>query len=31
MNWGYANTKSLGPHYTIFYSINFTAEVVDVA
>jgi len=31
MDWGYAMSANLGPHYTIFYSPNFTAEVVHVA
>ncbi|CAE8726190.1 unnamed protein product [Polarella glacialis] len=31
MDWGYSMHKSLGPHYTIFYTPNFTSQVVDVA
>lgn len=31
MDWGYRYTKELNPHYTLFYSPNFTAETVDVA
>ena len=30
MDWGHANLKSLGPHYTIFYSPDFTNEFVNV-
>lgn len=30
MDWGYSNKKSLGPHYTIFYSPDFVNELVNV-
>ena len=30
MDWGYSNRKSLGPHYTIFYSPDFVQELVNV-
>ncbi|OLQ01606.1 hypothetical protein AK812_SmicGene15634 [Symbiodinium microadriaticum] len=31
MDWGYANQRSLGPHYTIFYSPDFVQQSVNVA
>eukprot|EP00438_Fugacium_kawagutii_P004993 Skav215290 [mRNA] locus=scaffold2522:211104:213909:- [translate_table: standard] len=30
MDWGHTNRKSLGPHYTIFYSPDFVNELVNV-
>ncbi|CAE7504109.1 unnamed protein product [Symbiodinium sp. CCMP2592] len=30
MDWGYGNFKSLGPHYTIFYTPEFLQEYVNV-
>lgn len=30
MDWGHGNIKSLGPHYTIFYSPDFVEEYVNV-
>eukprot|EP00930_Biecheleria_cincta_P021105 TRINITY_DN15717_c0_g1_i4.p1 TRINITY_DN15717_c0_g1~~TRINITY_DN15717_c0_g1_i4.p1 ORF type:complete len:2701 (+),score=424.75 TRINITY_DN15717_c0_g1_i4:78-8105(+) len=31
MDWGYRYSKALNPHFTMFYSPNFTAETVNVA
>ena len=30
MDWGHLSLKSLGPHYTIFYSPDFINELVNV-
>eukprot|EP00928_Gymnodinium_smaydae_P095054 TRINITY_DN8104_c0_g2_i1.p1 TRINITY_DN8104_c0_g2~~TRINITY_DN8104_c0_g2_i1.p1 ORF type:complete len:1846 (+),score=294.15 TRINITY_DN8104_c0_g2_i1:63-5600(+) len=31
MDWGYTSSKNLGAHMAIFYSLNFTSEIIDVA
>ncbi|CAE7513674.1 unnamed protein product [Symbiodinium natans] len=31
MDWGYSTYRSLGPHYTIFYSLDFVQQFVNVS